>query len=142
MTLIRPHWLTCMPVQRQDAAVRGGEIDMLLHHRWRGEERLRGAIRPGDLVRKGRGVRGEAAIVRRAAFLRPGMRLKVNAEAGGGARWIKTQIKEDAHRPGGHATQESKHHEKPCQAAEHNSAPPLTRELLRFGRRSKRESGV
>jgi hypothetical protein len=70
------------------------------------------------------------------------MRLKVHAEAGRGAGGIKTQIKEDAHRPGRHAAQHSKHHEKPGQATEHHTAPPLSRKLLCFSRRSKRESRV
>ena len=92
-TAVLPHQVARVPVQRDGAAIPCREINMLLYDRWRRQKRLRGAIRPGDLVRERRRVRGEATTVRGASDLRPGMGGDAGADAGRGAGWTGTEIK-------------------------------------------------
>ena len=109
-TPVLPHQVARVPVQRDGAAIPRREIDMLLYDRWRCEKRLRGAIRPGDLVREWRRVRGEAAIVRGASDLRPGVGGEAGADAGRGAGWTGTEIKKDAQGPDRRASEKGKGH--------------------------------
>ena len=131
-TVVLPRQVACVPVQRDGTAIPCREIDLLLHDRWRCQQRLGGAIRPGDLVWKWCRVGGEATTMRGASDLRPGMGCDAGADAGRGAGWAGTEIKKDAQGPDCRASEKGKRHGETYQTPSRHPASLLASEPLRL----------
>jgi len=71
--------------------------------------------------------------------LGPGVGLAAGTDAGGGPGGAETEIKEDAHCPGNHASYQGKRQEETQKAAAHHTAAPPLRELLRLRARHDSE---